>query len=165
MLQNFKKFYRKPYLEKSNFYFHEIIDKVLENYRADILAKKLVIKQNISSKEINIYADKILLEEVIVNLLVNAIYFSQQKGKIKIDIESNNNELNFSIADEGKGIENDLMDNIFNPFFTTKSSGSGLGLAISKNIIEAHDGEIEVCKKVKIGARILVRLPLTIKEK
>ncbi len=88
-----------------------------------------------------------------------------QKGKIKIDMKVITMNLNFSIADEGKGIENDIIDNIFNPFFTTKSSGSGFGLAISKNIIEAHNGKIEVCKKVKIGARILVKLPLTIKEK
>jgi signal transduction histidine kinase len=162
MLQNFKKFYRKPYLEKSNFYFHNIIDKVIENYRADILAKKLDIRQKIPNKEIKIYADKVLLEEVIVNLLVNAIYFSPQKGKIEIDIVSNKKELYFSITDEGKGIEDHIIDNIFNPFFTTKSSGSGLGLAISKNIIEAHDGEIEVCKNVKMGARILLKLPLTI---
>lgn len=162
MLLNFKKFYRKPFIEKSEINFINLVENTLKQFMSDINAKEINIAISNTKEDLNIVADKNLIEELLVNLLVNAIYFSPQKGTIKIDIMSNENNLEFSISDEGKGIEDEIIDNIFNPFFTTKSSGSGLGLAISKNIVEAHNGEIEVCRDVKVGAKILVRLPLTI---
>ena len=160
MLLNFKKFYRKPYLEKNNFCFQDIINNVIENYHSDIAAKKLVIDSDISIIENQIFADKILIEEVIVNLFVNAIYFSPESGMIKIKAEHSKTNLIFSIADEGEGISENIIENIFNPFFTTKSSGSGLGLAISKNIIEAHNGKIEVENLMPRGARFKIILPI-----
>ncbi len=159
MLLNFKKFYRKPYLEKSNFDFIKLIDHTINIFHSDISAKELNLEVTTQLKNLEIFADKSLLEELLVNLLVNAIYFSPQKGKIIIEIISNESEIEFSIADEGVGIKEDVIENIFNPFFTTKSSGSGLGLAISKNIVEAHSGDIEVCRNVKVGAKIIVKLP------
>ena len=160
MLLNFKKFYRKPYLEKSSFDFIKLIDNTINLFDSDISEKELEVEISTKHKEVRIFADKILLEELFVNLFVNAIYFSPQRSKIKIDIICVNSELKISISDEGKGIEEDIIDNVFNPFFTTKSSGSGLGLAISKNIVEAHSGEIKVSKDEKVGAKIIVSLPL-----
>lgn len=160
MLLNFKKFYRKPYLEKSSFDLLKLIDQTINQFHSDIYAKELNIEVKTKLRKLEIFSDKILLEELLVNLLVNAIYFSPQKSKIIIDIIVNENEVQISIADEGKGIDEEIIENIFNPFFTTKSSGSGLGLAISKNIVDAHNGEIEVSRNVKTGAKIIVKLPL-----
>ena len=101
MLLNFKKFYRKPYLEKSWFDFIKLIENTINNFHSDISAKELNIKIAAQLKELEIFADKSLLEELLVNLLVNAIYFSPQKGKIIIEIIYNENEIEFSIADEG----------------------------------------------------------------
>ncbi|MCW8849446.1 MAG: ATP-binding protein, partial [Melioribacteraceae bacterium] len=160
MLLNFKKFYRKPYLEKSSFDFLKLIEHIINQFHSDIYAKELNIEVKTKLKKLEIFADRSLLEELFVNILVNAIYFSPQSSKIIIDIIVNENEMQISVVDEGKGIDEDIIENIFHPFFTTKSSGSGLGLAISKNIVDAHNGEIEVSRKVKVGAKIIVKLPL-----
>ena len=160
MLLNFKKFYRKPYLEKSSFDFLKLIGQTINQFHSDIYAKELNIEVKTKLKMLEIFADKSLLEELLVNLLVNAIYFSPQKSKVIIDIDMKESEVQFSVADQGEGIAEEIIENIFNPFFTTKSSGSGLGLAISKNIVEAHNGEIEVSRNVKVGAKIIVKLPL-----
>ena len=160
MLLNFKKFYRKPYLEKSSFDLIKLVDNTINLFQSDIHAKELNIELKTNLNEVEICADMGLLEELMVNLLVNAIFFSPQKSKIVIDIIVNRNEMQISFADEGKGIEEEIIENIFHPFFTTKPSGSGLGLAISKNIVEAHNGEIEVCRNIKVGAKIIIRLPL-----
>lgn len=160
MLLNFKKFYRKPYLEKTNFCLQKTITGIIEDYKKVVDAKKIKIKTNISENEIELFADKTLIEEVIVNLLVNAIYFSPENSTIKIILELWINKLKFCIEDEGEGINEDDLENIFNPFFTTKSSGSGLGLAISKNIIEAHNGTIEAENIQPRGTRLKFILPL-----
>ena len=160
MLLNFKKFYRKPYLEKSNFGFQDIISRVLENYKSDIEAKNLEIDCHIPQTTLEIYADKILIEEVIVNLFVNAIYFSPENGKVMIEAKIENGDFLFFISDEGDGVSEEIIENIFNPFFSTKSSGSGLGLAISKNIIEAHNGLIEVENMLPKGAKFTINIPI-----
>lgn len=165
MLLNFKKFYRKPYLEKTNFCMQKTISKIIEDYKKVFDAKKIEIKTNISENEIEMFADKTLIEEVIVNLLVNAIYFSPENSIIKITVTIALNNLKFCIEDEGEGISDDDLDNIFNPFFTTKSSGSGLGLAISKNIIEAHNGTIEAENIIPKGTRLKIILPIKSKIK
>lgn len=160
MLLNFKKFYRKPYLEKTNFCLQKIITRIVQDYKKVVDAKKIKIQTDISQQGIELFADKTLIEEVIVNLLVNAIYFSPENAVIKITVKLGNNNLALCIEDEGEGISEDDLENIFNPFFTTKSSGSGLGLAISKNIIEAHNGTIEAENIKPKGTRLKIILPL-----
>ena len=159
MLHNFKKFYRKPYLEKKNFIFNQLVENIITRYENDIEAKK--IKTNLfASENIEIEADNNMLEEAIVNLFVNAVYFSPKEGEIEIEIKIVTGKLVFRIKNYGPKIEEENLENIFNPFFTTKSSGSGLGLAICKNIIEAHNGKISVINLKPIGTRFEFILPL-----
>ena len=162
MLLNFKKFYRKPYLEKQLFDFTDLIQKIIFRFKNDIEAKQ--IKMEISNPEYcEVFADKNLIDETITNLLVNAVYFSPKEEVIKIEIDKRNNSLQFAIQNQGPKIEDENIENIFNPFFTTKSSGSGLGLAICKNIIEAHDGEIKAVNLIPNGTRFEFYLPLNTK--
>ncbi|MCB9210533.1 MAG: HAMP domain-containing protein [Ignavibacteriales bacterium] len=158
MLLNFKKFYRKPYLEKSKIELSNLIEKVISNYSYDIKAKNIIVEKKLKCSE-TILLDAILFEEVISNLLVNAIYFNPKKGKIKIITDLINDTVFFQIANEGEQIKEENLENIFNPFFTTKSSGSGLGLAITKNIIEAHEGTIEA-SNTTIGVSFTINLPI-----
>jgi signal transduction histidine kinase len=164
MLLNFKKFYRKPFLEKKNTNITNLIENVLNQYKSDFEAKKIVIEKYLSIINV-IYVDENLIEEALTNLFVNAIYYSPQKGKIKIVTENDVDNFKLSVIDEGVGVKEEIIDNIFNPFFTTKHSGSGLGLAITKNIIEAHDGTIEVSNLETGGARFTISFPLTNREK
>jgi signal transduction histidine kinase len=64
------------------------------------------------------------------------------------------------VTDTGGGIDRESLDNIFNPFFTTKQSGTGLGLAITHKIIRQYGGDIEVINRPGIGATFLVRFPI-----
>ncbi len=159
MLQNFKKFYRKPYLEKVEVDFIKIVEKGIEKYGSDIHEKGIVVEKNYLFKEIVLNLDECLMEEVIENLLVNTIYFSPENSKIHIEIQNENSDIVCTVCDEGPGIDEINYDNIFHPFFTTKSSGSGLGLAIAKNIIEAHNGSIETFQKNNKGACFKITLP------
>jgi len=162
MLLNFKKFYRKPFLEKSMFCLDELLIRIIEQYSADLNAKNISLEKNIDDNNHQISADINLLEELFVNIIVNAIYYCPNNGKISIKTKILSERLSIEIMDNGSGIESNEKENIFNPFFTTKASGSGLGLAISKNIVEAHLGQIEVENIRPTGALFRIIIPLNL---
>lgn len=93
-----------------------------------------------------------------VNLIVNAGQAIEEKGTIKISSYSNDNEIQVSIEDTGKGIPQDQLSKVFDPFFTTRpvGEGTGLGLAICQNIIEEHGGDIAVESTVEHGTKFTI---------
>jgi two-component system, sporulation sensor kinase E len=95
-----------------------------------------------------------------LNLLINAIQAIEAEGKITVDIHSNENFAEITVADTGKGIEQENLKNIFTPFFTTKEQGTGLGLAIVKKIVDLHEGEISVESIIGKGTKFCIKVPL-----
>jgi signal transduction histidine kinase len=79
-----------------------------------------------------------------------------EKGK---SIDVGQHFLVINIEDTGKGISSEDIENLFNPFFTTKEEGTGLGLAISYGIIKSHDGEIEIMSEIGKGSCVRIKLP------
>lgn len=90
----------------------------------------------------SIMIDKNQMEQVIINLITNSVYALKEKNEKKMYVSSytENNRFFISISDNGKGIDPEIQDKIFLPFFTTRKDGAGIGLTLSKNIIEAHGG-------------------------
>lgn len=90
----------------------------------------------------SILIDKSQIEQVIINLITNSIYALKEKKEKKIFLSSytENNRFFIIISDNGKGIDAEIRDKVFLPFFTTRKDGAGIGLTLSKNIIEAHGG-------------------------
>lgn len=105
------------------------------------------------------------INQVIMNLLVNAAQAIPVEGDITIETQCQDRQVLLRISDTGEGIDPDYLDKIFTPFFTSKAvgKGTGLGLSISHGIVEKHGGTIEVKSEVGIGTLFTVRLP--VKEK
>jgi signal transduction histidine kinase len=80
-------------------------------------------------------------------------------GSINVNLSEENNSYVVGIRDTGNGIHQDIINKIFNPFFSTKDKGSGLGLPIVKNIIEAHNGEIRINSDPDSGTEVIILLP------
>jgi len=144
-LQNFVESYRKlamlPTPNKEKTELNQLIDGVLQ------IMHPLLKKENITvSNTINfnrwLSIDKLQMEQVLINLLTNSMYALEGKAEKHIEISSEikNNRIFIIIADSGNGIEKEIEDKIFLPFFTTRKDGAGIGLTLSKNIIEAHGG-------------------------
>lgn len=102
------------------------------------------------------------LNQVIMNLLVNAVHAFESAGTITIRTRCDGDYITLDIADTGKGIEQAHLSRIFEPFFTTKpvGKGTGLGLSLSFNIIEKHHGEISVASTPGQGTTFYIRLPV-----
>lgn len=102
------------------------------------------------------------INQVLMNLLLNAGQAIEGKGKISISTGVSGNNIFVKITDDGMGIAKEKLAQIFMPFYTSKpvGQGTGLGLAISHRIIEQHDGKIEVESTVGQGSCFTVYLPI-----
>jgi signal transduction histidine kinase len=102
------------------------------------------------------------LNQVFLNLLVNAAQAMEKQGIITVCSWHDNDHVYVSVKDNGKGMPKDVQKRVFEPFFTTKEAGkgTGLGLSISADIIRKHGGEISVASEVGVGTAFTVKLPV-----
>lgn len=106
--------------------------------------------------DIMVNADKVLLEQILINLIKNAIEASPQNSPVKVSANQNNQATSILIEDNGSGIAN--PDNLFVPFYTTKDEGKGIGLALSRNMVEQQGGRLTLQNKQHLqGAQAVIR--------
>jgi len=105
------------------------------------------------------------MEQVLINLLMNAFKYSKENSKIILEVKQSENFITFIVRDEGEGIAEHELKHIFDHFYridksrTRKSGGVGLGLAIVKQITELHEGRIFVNSKLNCGTEIQIIIP------
>ncbi len=112
-----------------------------------------------SISDVMINADPEQIEQVFINLFVNAIEAMAGEGNLKTKIETEKDSVEIKVSDTGRGMPKETAEKIFEPFFTTKDKGTGLGLAIVFNIIQKHNGEIIVESEEGKGTTFIVTLP------
>lgn len=110
----------------------------------------------------SIVGDPAQLNQVLVNLVINAIHAMPQGGRLTIRTGLNHDVIYLSVQDTGSGIKRDMLDKIFLPFFTTKEvdQGTGLGLSVVYGIVQEHNGKVSVSSKEGEGSEFQVILPL-----
>ena len=107
-----------------------------------------------------VMADSDMLYQAFLNIFINALQAMPDGGEISIRVQPVEGAVQISFADQGKGVPEELLEKIWDPYFTTKDKGTGLGLGIVKNIIDAHGGDIRIENIPEGGARVLIHLPL-----
>jgi signal transduction histidine kinase len=148
----------------------------LEDVNAVLDGMILLVSTETKKKQINItkyYApdltpvqiDREQIKQVFLNILLNAIEATQENGKIVVKTRSFTKPggepyAQIEFTDTGCGIPDEYLEDIFNPFFTTKSTGSGLGLSISNQIIQDHRGYIDVESQIGKGSSFFINLPV-----
>ena len=118
------------------------------------------IIKNLQGDVPEISADPDMLYQAFLNILINSMQAMPDGGKIHIDISASASDVIIAFKDEGAGIPQDVLENVWNPFFTTKENGTGLGLGIVRNIIESHGGTIRIENRPVWGAQVTVWLPV-----
>jgi two-component system sensor histidine kinase AtoS len=123
--------------------------------------KDIQFVKDLSGQLPRIVADSARLQQVILNLLLNAVYAIPESGTILVETsEAGKDSIRIAISDTGKGIEGKDIEKIFLPFFTTKPKGTGLGLSICKRLIEQQNGTIHVARNPEGGLVFTIDLPV-----
>lgn len=144
---------------------NRLVASVLETQEANIQAAGIQQEQQLASDLSTTMADPGQIEQVVVNLIGNAIQVLNGRPKprvLTVRTEETGNYIRIIVADNGPGIPREILGQIFDPFFTTKplGKGTGLGLTISNTIIQEHRGRIQVENQPAGGAKFTVELPV-----
>ena len=123
-------------------------------------SRNCIIDYEVSSKNLHIQVDEKLIEQVLINLIKNALEAGEGKDDLSIQIraEEVSGKIKIEVSDNGDGIPAEVIDNIFVPFFTTKREGSGIGLSLSRQILRKHAGNLEVISEEGEGATFIITL-------
>ncbi len=138
---------------------NEIIEKNISFLSAEIRNLGFTITKQYNEPLSTIMADATTLYQAFLNVLINAMQAMPDGGEINIHINTVDETVLIEFEDEGQGITEEIGEKIWNPFFTTKEKGTGLGLGIVKNIIESHNGTIQITNRTSGGARVEISLP------
>ncbi|MEJ7646809.1 MAG: ATP-binding protein [Chryseolinea sp.] len=137
-----------------------LLEELTMLHKRDLADRNIQLMISVYPEDLTITADKNMVEQVLINLLRNAIQaFDEQENKL-IDIKASVNEKSrpgISVKDNGTGIDPEAMEKIFIPFFTTKKSGSGIGLSLSRQIMRQHQGTLTVKSTVGKGTEFFMR--------
>lgn len=134
-------------------HFTDIIQPTLEK-------NDLKMKTNVADERLPVLVDSSKIQQVLWNVFINSIQASKKNDVIEISTFKENGFCEIRIIDQGMGIDQDIIQKIFKPFYTTKKHGSGLGLAICKKILDQHHGEILLESKIGFGTTVKILLPI-----
>jgi len=160
VLSDFMGFVKQKGSRSVNTNMHELIDRVLSLATYDIENAHIAVRKDMLEGLPEIRADRGLLEQVFLNLIINAVHAMPDGGEIRISGKSDDSYIEVMVWDTGGGIPTNIQEKIFNPFFTTKEEGTGLGLAIAYNIVRSHKGKLFFNSEEGKGTVFTVRLPI-----
>lgn len=153
------------HLEKESFDFNFLVESLMEEMENLAQIKNISLITKIEARPIYIKADQSLITQLLLDLIDNAIKYSNVGGKVVLKVDDLGDKLKIYIKDQGPGIAEEHLNNIFERFYradksrSRKNGGSGLGLAISRWIAEAHQGRISVTSIEGQGSTFTVDLP------
>ncbi len=128
----------------------------------------ITVSLNLSDDLPSCTADAHMLEQVVLNLINNAVQAMSSANSLKeltIDSSANDKSIIITVSDSGPGISEEIRDKIFDPFYTTKTDGSGIGLSLCRRIITDHKGSIRIESNRWGGANFIIELPVTGKKR
>jgi len=146
-VESYRRLTRIPEPEKKYFKINDLFKRVYVLYKSLENNERMELSVNTGNPDLEIFADENLITQVIINLLKNAIEANENnpEGKITISCTTDSgHRAKICVADNGPGISEDKIEEIFVPFFTTRKEGTGIGLSISKQIMRIHGGNLIV---------------------
>ena len=156
---DFLRFARIQDLDKKPTSLAKIIEDMIDFFSPTARSANIEIKSFVSADLPAVLLDGDLFKQAILNLMLNAEQAMPEGGEITIQACNENGTISLSLIDTGKGIRQEVMGKIFQPFFSTRTGGHGLGLPTTRKIVEAHGGTIEVQSELGRGTKFTIRLP------
>ena len=165
LVQTFLDFARPPKLSRKMVDLVAVIQRTVQLTQSRIDRQGISLNLDLPQPGIELSADPQQLQQVMLNLVINAVESQPTGGQIEIRLREARSpdslrEVEIQVNDRGVGIPADILDRIFDPFFSTKDAGTGIGLAICQRIIEDHSGTIVPKSRPQGGTTFTIRLPV-----
>ena len=164
LIQQLRRFLRRGEVEKTELDLHEVADDVLRFVGGEVAAKGVALTVELPEALPKLMGDRVQLEQALLNLLLNGIDAVKacKPGSRRVALLARPSESGVcvEVTDSGRGMDEQMLARIFQPFFTTKRGGMGLGLSISRTIVAAHGGTLSVQSAPGRGTTFRMELPL-----
>lgn len=146
-VESYRKLTRLPKPDKKIFRIEELVSRIKVLYTSLENSEKIKLTATVNPPEMELFADENLISQVLINLTKNALQANEQNqdGRIQITAEFNSEHRpEIRVSDNGPGIPDEILEQIFVPFFTTREKGSGIGLSLSRQIMRLHGGSLQL---------------------
>ena len=142
-----------------------LIDPLLEECMAlvknEAASRDLRLTAELRAGDTSLFVDQKQLTRAILNVLINALQACAAGGRVRMFSRVTDQECEIEIRDDGPGIPKDIIEQVFDAYFTTRPTGTGLGLSITRGIVEEHGGKISISSSEGQGCQVLITLPLS----
>jgi two-component system nitrogen regulation sensor histidine kinase NtrY len=158
-VESYRKLTRLSKPDKKLFKISDLLGRIKVLYQSLANSEKVELSVSVSPADLELFADEGQVSQVLINLIKNALEANESnpEGKITVIARLNGTQRpEICVADNGPGIPEEIMDEIFVPFFTTRENGSGIGLSISKQIMRLHGGSLKVRSYPNRGTEMIV---------
>ncbi len=161
LLKTLKNFNMYESLEPKQVDLSFFLGSFLSMVKKDFEAKGIAIHCAVAPKARSVYADPRALQQVLLNIFTNAAdaLEGRDRPKIKLHVSEKSDTVCWRIEDNGRGIEEDRLKDLFKPFYTTKARGTGLGLVIIKKMLSKMDGTVDITSRLNVGTVVELTLP------
>ena len=164
VIRRIRSLLKKAPFEVKNLDFNDLVRDTVEFISSLAVGRKVELHSLLTPGALPVVGDRIQLQQVILNLVVNGIEAMTDTPRehriIAVRTSRVGNFVQLSVSDRGAGILEDQLSKVFEPFFTSKAEGMGMGLSIARTIIDAHDGLISAKNRVHGGATFRIKIPL-----
>jgi PAS domain S-box-containing protein len=161
IIDRIRSFYKKSSPRRELVEVNGIVDEMLTLLKGEAYRLSVTMRTDLAAELPEIMVDRVQLQQVLMNLMLNAIEaMASSGGELAVKSELRDSLIQFSVSDTGLGLPIGSVDQIFSAFFTTKPQGSGMGLAISRSIVESHGGQLWASANGGGGATFHFTLPI-----
>jgi signal transduction histidine kinase len=165
IIDHIRSLYKKSPPQRELVDANEVIHEMLTLLKGEADRYSVAMSTDLSTELPRIMVDRVQLQQVFMNLVLNAIEAMKDSGgELTVQSQLQNGQLRFSVSDTGTGLAKETMGQIFSAFYTTKPQGSGMGLAISRSIVESHGGRLWVTANEGRGATFYFTLPTQVSD-
>ncbi len=156
-IDNYRTISKLPKPKFETIEIRTLLNNIVQLFDNEIEEKKIIVSINIQPDNLKISADQGMIEQVIINLVKNSIEAFTDIQNPQIELKSfidEKQKMKIQIIDNGIGIKQEIVDEVFIPFFTTKQNGSGVGLSLSRQIMKLHKGSINIYSEPNIQTKV-----------
>ena len=159
-VKEFRNLTQVPQPRLSEIALRPLLEEMMVLHKKELSDRGISITVNTDPPQLTALADKNMIEQVLINLIKNAMQAFDEQTEKKIELKAYTSDKGrpvIMVSDNGPGIDPEAMEKIFIPFFSTKKSGSGIGLSLSRQIMRVHEGRISVKSVLGEGTEFLLK--------